>query len=74
LDEASKRIARTVPLGRPGFPVDIANAALYLASDESAWTNGAILVVDAGGEVIGDRNGRFIEMQSEIVQEAGRKG
>jgi xanthoxin dehydrogenase len=74
LDEASKRIARKVPLGRPGFPVDIANAALYLASDESAWTNGAILVVDAGGEVIGDRNGRFIEMQSEIVQEAGRKG
>jgi NAD(P)-dependent dehydrogenase (short-subunit alcohol dehydrogenase family) len=74
LDEASKRIARKVPLGRPGFPVDIANAALYLASDESAWTNGAILVVDAGGEVIGDRNGRFFEMQSEIVQEAGRRG
>jgi NAD(P)-dependent dehydrogenase (short-subunit alcohol dehydrogenase family) len=74
LDEASKRIARTAPLGRPGYPLDIANAALYLASDESAWTNGAILVVDAGGEVIGDRNGRFFEMQSEIVQEAGRKG
>lgn len=74
LDEASRRIARKVPLGRPGFPIDIANAALYLASDESSWTNGAVLVVDAGGEVIGDRNSRFFEMPAEIVQEAGRKG
>jgi xanthoxin dehydrogenase len=73
LDEASRRIARKVPLGRPGYPLDIANAALYLASDESSWTNGAVLVVDAGGEVIGDRNHRFFEMDSEIVQEAGRK-
>jgi NAD(P)-dependent dehydrogenase (short-subunit alcohol dehydrogenase family) len=73
LDEASRRIARKVPLGRPGYPRDIANAALYLASDESGWTNGAVLVVDAGGEVIGDRNHRFFEMDSEIVQEAGRK-
>jgi NAD(P)-dependent dehydrogenase (short-subunit alcohol dehydrogenase family) len=73
LDEASRRIARKVPLGRPGYPRDIANAALYLASDESGWTNGAVLVVDAGGEVIGDRNHRFFEMESEIVQEAGRK-
>ncbi len=72
LDEASRRIARKVPLGRPGYPLDIANAALYLASDESSWTNGAVLVVDAGGEVIGDRNHRFFEMGSEIVQEAGR--
>ncbi len=73
LDEASRRIARKVPLGRPGYPLDIANAALYLASDESGWTNGAVLVVDAGGEVIGDRNHRFFEMDSEIVQEAGRR-
>lgn len=73
LDEASRRIARKVPLGRPGYPLDIANAALYLASDESSWTNGAVLVIDAGGEVIGDRNHRFFEMDSEIVQEAGRK-
>lgn len=73
LDEASRRIARKVPLGRPGYPSDIANAALYLASDESTWTNGAVLVVDGGGEVIGDRNSRFFEMDSQIVHEAGRK-
>lgn len=73
LDEASKRIARKVPLGRPGYPIDIANAALYLASEESAWTNGAVLVVDGGGEVIGDRNSRFFEMDAQIVHGAGRR-
>jgi hypothetical protein len=30
-------------------------------------------VVDAGGEVIGDRNHRYFEMDSQTVQEAGRK-
>jgi NAD(P)-dependent dehydrogenase (short-subunit alcohol dehydrogenase family) len=73
LDEASRRIARKVPLGRPGYPVDIANAALYLTSDEASWVNGAVLVVDAGGEVIGDRNQRYVEMAAEMIQEAGRK-
>ncbi len=74
LGAAEHRIARGAPLGRPGHPVDIANAALYLASDEASWVNGAVLVVDAGGEVIGDRNHRFFEMDAEIVHEAGRRG
>ncbi|HEU5265409.1 MAG TPA: glucose 1-dehydrogenase [Jatrophihabitans sp.] len=73
LDEASQRIARNSPLGRPGYPEDIANAALYLASDEASWVNGAVLVVDAGGEAIGDRNHRFFEMSAQTVQEAGRR-
>jgi NAD(P)-dependent dehydrogenase (short-subunit alcohol dehydrogenase family) len=73
LDEASRRIARNAPLGRPGYPRDIANAALYLASDDANWVNGAILVVDAGGEAIGDRNHRFFEMSAETVEEAGRR-
>jgi 2-keto-3-deoxy-L-fuconate dehydrogenase len=34
-----------VPLGRLGRPDEIAQAALYLASDEAAWT---ILTVDGG--------------------------
>lgn len=37
------------PLGRIGAPEDIANAALYLASDESAFVTGESLVVDGGG-------------------------
>ncbi len=36
------------PSGRFGRPEDIVNCALYLASDESDWTNGAVLVVDGG--------------------------
>lgn len=49
-DEA--RIASGMPLGRLGEPTDIANAALYLASDLSAWVTGHTLVVD-GGALLG---------------------
>jgi NAD(P)-dependent dehydrogenase (short-subunit alcohol dehydrogenase family) len=41
------RLARN-PSGRFGRPEDIAALALHLASDESSWTNGAVLVVDGG--------------------------
>ncbi len=41
------RLARN-PTGRFGRPEDIVYLALYLASDESTWTNGAIMVVDGG--------------------------
>jgi NAD(P)-dependent dehydrogenase (short-subunit alcohol dehydrogenase family) len=48
-DEEAKRIrlARN-PTGRFGKPEEIVNMALYLASDESRWTNGASMVVDGG--------------------------
>jgi len=48
-DEEAKRIrlARN-PTGRFGKPEEIVNMAVYLASDESRWTNGASLVVDGG--------------------------
>jgi NAD(P)-dependent dehydrogenase (short-subunit alcohol dehydrogenase family) len=36
------------PLGRLGTPIDIANAAIYLASDESQWVTGIALSVDGG--------------------------
>ena len=74
LDKAQKVIGATNPLRRAGMPLDIANAALFLASDEASFVNGAVLVVDAAGEAIGDRNGRFVQMGSQIVQEAGRTG
>ncbi|HEY7735787.1 MAG TPA: glucose 1-dehydrogenase [Candidatus Limnocylindrales bacterium] len=48
-DEEAKRIrlARN-PSGRFGKPEEIVNVAIYLASDESRWTNGANFVVDGG--------------------------
>ncbi len=42
------RLATWYPLGRVGEPEDIANAVLFLASDEAAWITGATLVVDGG--------------------------
>ena len=36
------------PLGRIGKPLDIANAALFLASDEASFATGAIFVIDGG--------------------------
>jgi NAD(P)-dependent dehydrogenase (short-subunit alcohol dehydrogenase family) len=48
-DEAAKqlRLARN-PTGRFGRPEEIVNAGIYLASDESRWTNGANFVIDGG--------------------------
>jgi NAD(P)-dependent dehydrogenase (short-subunit alcohol dehydrogenase family) len=37
-----------IPLGRTGKPEDIANAALFLASDEATWISGDTLFVDGG--------------------------
>ena len=36
------------PLGRLGSPTDIANAFVYLASDDAAWVTGTAIVVDGG--------------------------
>jgi NAD(P)-dependent dehydrogenase (short-subunit alcohol dehydrogenase family) len=41
-----------IPLGRIGQPRDIANAALFLASDESSYVTGATLMVDAGKSIL----------------------
>lgn len=47
-DTVRDHAGKALPLGRLGQPGDIANAALFLASDESAWTTGAEFVVDGG--------------------------
>jgi len=43
-----RSLAITVPQGRVGVPRDVANAALYLASEQSAQITGVVLPVDGG--------------------------
>lgn len=44
--EARKAIEDKVPAGRFGTPADIANACLFLASNEASYINGTVLSVD----------------------------
>ena len=49
IEEAKRILAGVSPLhGRPGLAEDVANAALWLASDESGYTTGHTLTTDAG--------------------------
>jgi 3-oxoacyl-[acyl-carrier protein] reductase len=45
-EEAKKRFLATIPLGRFSTPLDVANACLYLASDEAAMVSGVCIEVD----------------------------
>ncbi|NPT34351.1 SDR family oxidoreductase [Paraburkholderia xenovorans] len=47
-EQVNQDIVRTIPFGRFGKPEEVAQAVVYLASDESAWTLGAEIVVDGG--------------------------
>jgi NAD(P)-dependent dehydrogenase (short-subunit alcohol dehydrogenase family) len=43
-----QRLVKWYPLGRVGEPEDIANAAMFLASDDASWITGTVLTVDGG--------------------------
>jgi len=57
--EATKRTLRSTSLlGRLGKPEDVANAALFLASDESGFITGTAIYVDGGWNAFGGNPGR----------------
>lgn len=48
IPEQMKTAMAAIPMGKMGEPVDIANAALFLASDEARYITGAEIIVDGG--------------------------
>lgn len=52
VDEAYEAVTALVPQGRPGDPIEIANAIAWLLGPESSYVNGAELVVDGGTTIV----------------------
>jgi 3-oxoacyl-[acyl-carrier protein] reductase len=46
--ELRKKVEARTPLGRIGLPKDIAKAAVFFASDDSAWITSETLVITGG--------------------------
>ena len=72
IEATTKQIAATSLLGFAPIPADIANAALYLASDESRAVTGHTLVVDVGATTIGGST-RFHHQANALLSEAGQR-
>jgi len=67
-DSLKERFAAFQPLPRAGLPEDIAQAALFLASDAGSFVNGQDLVVD-GGVVAGSRWSQLIKTRTGLAEE-----
>ncbi len=53
VENFGERLASQMPLGRLGEPQDIANLAVFLASDAAGWITGETYVIDGGAGVRG---------------------
>ncbi|WP_336518487.1 beta-ketoacyl-ACP reductase [Pollutibacter soli] len=47
-EEVKKQSIAQIPLGKWGYPDDVANGYLYLASDEASFVSGVCLTIDGG--------------------------
>jgi meso-butanediol dehydrogenase/(S,S)-butanediol dehydrogenase/diacetyl reductase len=65
--QAFERLSKWYPLGRVGEPEDVANAALFLASEEAAWITGTTLLVDGGLTAGNYRMSRELLRQAEEI-------
>jgi len=75
IEEAKKTLADTSPLkGRPGLAEDVANAVLWLASDESGYTTGHTLTTDAGLTVGATPEGPAFADYQPLFREGGKRG
>jgi len=48
VDEAQKRAERSIPLGRICTPEEVANVAIFVASERASFMNGALITLDGG--------------------------
>ena len=75
IEGAKRKLAALSPLrDRPGLAEDVANAALWLASDESGYTTGHTLTTDAGITIGATVAGPAFGEYSPMLREAGRTG
>lgn len=75
IEEAKKGLAASSPLlNRAGVAEDVANAALWLASDEAGYTHGHVLTTDAGTTTGSSADEPAFAEYQPMFREAGKKG
>ena len=75
IEGTKARLAQGSPIkGRPGTAEDVANAALWLASDEAGYTTGLVLTTDAGSTTGASLQEPAFLAPQPMIREAGRSG
>lgn len=71
VDAMAQVMGGAQPIARAGLPLDIANAALWLSSDDSSFVTGHALVVDGGLTLGRPRTGEFDQNIRQLFQSLG---